>query len=199
MDKLAQFIRGRCEGLKFGKDNAKLDAHTFSLPAGHACPHAKECLAKADRETGRITDGKATRFRCFSASQEAIFPSVRAARWHNFEALRGLTRDGMVRLILTSLPSGATVVRIHVSGDFFSQAYFDAWCAVARQRPGILFYAYTKSLPYWCNRLGAIPANFQLTASLGGKHDELARQHGLRTALVVEYLGDAAEIGRAHV
>src|SRR4051812_39336424 len=76
--------------LKFGQGNAKLDdgIHTFSLPAGHFCPFADKCLSKADRETGRITDGPDTEFRCFSASNE-VRGSVRAARWHNADLLRG--------------------------------------------------------------------------------------------------------------
>lgn len=172
--------------LIFGEGNAKLNGiHTFSLPAGYACPHANECLSKANRDTGRVTDGPRTRYRCFSASAEALYPSVRRARWHNFEALRGLSRKAMAALLLASLPTKARTVRIHVAGDFFSQAYFDAWLAVAITRPDIHFYAYTKSLPYWVARLGHIPANLVLTASKGGKGDEYIPRYGLRQAVVV--------------
>ena len=53
----------------------------------------------------------------------------------------------MVALILDSLSPFAGYVRLHVSGDFFSQDYFDAWVEVARHRPRTLFYAYTKACP----------------------------------------------------
>ena len=45
--------------------NAKLSKEivTFSLPSGYSCPGAKDCLAKADRETGKIIDGKHQKFR----------------------------------------------------------------------------------------------------------------------------------------
>src|SRR5690349_4793616 len=77
--------------LKFGNGNAKLPAGvmTFSLPAGWSCPFADKCLSKTDRDTGRVQDGRQTEFRCFAASDEQIRPSVRKARWHNFELLRG--------------------------------------------------------------------------------------------------------------
>src|SRR5262249_44343663 len=110
--------------LKFGNGNAKLPAGvmTFSLPAGWSCPFASACMSRTDRETGKIQDGPNTEYRCFAASDEQIRPSVRKARWHNFELLRGLSTEEMVRLILDSLSPLVGVVRIHVSGDFFSQS-----------------------------------------------------------------------------
>src|SRR5262245_18184980 len=54
---------------RFTDGSAKLqDGATliFDLPAGWTCPGAAACLAKASRETGRITDGEkdADGFRC---------------------------------------------------------------------------------------------------------------------------------------
>ena len=174
--------------LKFGKGNAKLskDIYTFSLPAGHSCPYAFECKASADRSTGKIKDGKDQVFRCFAASQEALYTNTRTARWHNYDLLRSLkTVDKMSTLIVDSLPAKATTVRVHVSGDFFSQVYFDAWMAVARIFPKKKFYAYTKSLPYWLERRDAIPKNFNLTSSKGGKTDVLIDLNKLKYAEVL--------------
>jgi len=176
--------------LIFGKGNAKLAENilTFSLPSGYSCPGAKDCLSKANRETGKITDGAGCQFRCFSASQECIFRNVRESRWNNFELLRNAkTVNGMKAIILESLPKTPfqVVVRIHVAGDFFSQTYFDAWLAVAKENPNFLLYAYTKSLPYWVARLNDIPSNFILTSSFGGKYDDMITQHNLRYAKVV--------------
>jgi hypothetical protein len=172
--------------LRFGKGNAKLGPHvyTFSLPAGWTCPGARDCLARVDRQTGTLTDGPHTVFRCFSASQEATFPSARRARWANFDALTtAKTTPAMTALLLASLPPAATMVRVHVSGDFFNQAYFDAWRAVAIARPAVVFYAYTKSVPFWAKR--TLPSNFRLTASLGGKHDAMAIARNHRVVSVV--------------
>lgn len=173
--------------LKFNRGNAKLgrDIWTFSLPAGYACPGALECLSKANRETGKIKDGEATKFRCFAASDEAQYKNTREQRWHNFELLKGKSTAEMSELIQASLPRAAGIIRVHVSGDFFNQFYFDAWMHVARCQPLRTFYAYTKSLPFWVRRIGDIPANFMLNASRGGIHDELIEKHDLKYAEVV--------------
>lgn len=181
------------EKLIFGKGNKKLAKNigTFSLPAGFTCPMAFECQAWANRETGKITDGKYQLFRCFAASAEAVYPNVRKARWHNFEALR--QSSDMASLILASLPN-TPIVRIHVSGDYFSQDYFDAWLKVAQTRSDIIFYSYTKSIHYWQNRTNEIPDNFRLTASMGGKLDEIAQDLDLVTAQVVRSNDEAEKL-----
>lgn len=189
------------EKLKFGKGNAKLskDIYTFSLPAGHSCPFAFECEAKANRETGKIVDGKHQVFRCFAASQEALYPTVRSSRWHNYDLLRKLrTVDKMSTLIVDSLPPKANIVRVHVSGDFFSQVYFDAWMAVARIFPKKKFYAYTKSIPYWLQRRDSIPKNFNLTSSMGGKTDTLIDLNKLKYAKVVMSEEEAGKLEIDH-
>jgi|LauGreDrversion4_2_1035121.scaffolds.fasta_scaffold57432_4 hypothetical protein len=180
--------------LSFQQGNSKLGKNifTFSIPSGYSCPFAKECLSKADRTTGKITDGPDTQFRCFSASQEMLYPNVRKSRWANFESVKQLLTDGnLVESIVNSIPVKATIVRIHVAGDFFNQAYFDAWVAVARQMPHVVFYAYTKSIRYWVNRLNDIPANMKLNASLGGKDDDLIAQYNLKSVKVVYSLEEA--------
>lgn len=192
--------------LKFGKANAKLVAlekklgrkvFTISTLSGYACPFAEKCLSKAvvgpDGRT-RIKDGPKTEFRCFSASQEVIYPSVYLSRKWNFDLLRQRNAQEQAKLILTDLPKNAGVIRIHVAGDFFNQANFDAWLAVATFRPNMLFYAYTKSLPYWVKRLGQIPPNLVLTASYGGRFDNLIELHKLRSVKVVYSVGEARRL-----
>ena len=184
--------------LIFGTGNAKLgkEIATFSIPSGFTCPGAFECLSKANKETGKIQDGANTVFRCFSASQEATFPNVRKSRWENFDTLRtfGANYSAMADFICTNLPK-QDIVRIHVAGDFYSQAYFDAWLEVAKRNPSKTFYAYTKSLPYWIQRKDEIPANMKLNASRGGKHDALIEAYGLKFAEVVFSEQEAADKG----
>lgn len=182
--------------LRFGRGNAKLGKHvyTFSLPAGYTCPGALTCLARADRATGRITDGEDATVRCFAASDER-YPETRAMRWSNREALRGLTADEMSQQLADALPTDAPIVRIHVAGDFFSQDYLDAWISLAQSRPSTLFYAYSKSLPFVVARLGEIPSNLVITASRGGKYDALITTHGLREAVIVLSEQEAADLG----
>lgn len=184
--------------LRFSFGNSKLPPFIgiFELPAGHTCPGADICLSKAHRTTGKITDGIACQFRCYAASQESAYPSLRKKRWHNFSSLRGKTKEEMLSLILLSLPQ-TPILRIHASGDFFSQDYFDVWVEVAKQNPQILFYAYTKALPFWVKHLGNIPSNFKLIASVGGKYDHMIKQYFLRFAQVVYSEEDAQAMGLA--
>ena len=182
--------------LSFQKGNAKLtkDIYTFSLPAGYTCPGALKCLAKADRTTGKMSHGPQQEFVCFAAVAEAARPSVRKSRWDNFELLKAAaTREGMAQLIAASLPKKAEIVRIHVSGDYFSEAYFLAWMDVARARRDVRFYSYTQSVNLWRRLQAFIPDNLVLTASLGGRYD--ASTGGLKTAKVVFAEEQAAALG----
>jgi hypothetical protein len=184
--------------LKFGLGNAKLSSSigTFSLPAGHTCPFANECLSKANRLTGKIVDGQHCKFRCFAASQEMIFTNVRHARWNNFDLLRFAgTVEKMAEMIQDSLPWGISIIRVHVSGDFFNEKYFLAWLNVAINNPHITFYGYTKCTPFLVKYKKYIPGNFRFTASKGGKCDSLIAKHKLKSAEVVFSVNEAKEKG----
>ena len=145
-----------------------------------------ECKTTADRAWGTITDGKHQIYRCYAASDEAKSPQVRAARHWNFELLRRETEYEMFKRIQASLPKKAEIIRIHVSGDFFNQKYFNAWANVARLNPDRLFYAYTKSLKYWIDyNPYRVPKNLKLTASWDHSNSKLIQQHKLKFAKVV--------------
>jgi hypothetical protein len=180
--------------LNFGFGNAKLSlaiSH-FSLPSGHTCPFAKDCLSKADKVTGKITDGKNCKFRCFSASQECTYPPTRKQRWNNFEKLiEADTTKKMAMLIQDSLPKEFTTIRVHIAGDFFNEKYFLAWLNVAYNNPQKTFYGYTKALPFLVKYKDVLPYNFRFTASKGGTHDHLIKQYNLRYAEVVYSLFEA--------
>jgi hypothetical protein len=92
------------------------------------------------------------------------------------------------------MPQKAAHVRIHAGGDFFSQDYFDGWLKVCAAHPGVRFWAFTKSLPYWLARAGQIPQNLCLQASYGGKHDADISEHGLKFARVVWSLAEAGDL-----
>jgi hypothetical protein len=174
--------------LFFGYGNAKLSdvIATFSLPAGWTCPSANECLCKSNRATGLLTDGPKNKFRCFAASQEALFPSVRNSRWKNFERLKeAKSVQAMADLIHNSLPMGVAKVRVHVSGDFFSETYFKAWLNVAAANPALIFYGYTKQLQYLVKYRKVTPENFRFVASRGGVQDKLIEKYNLVSAEVV--------------
>ena len=196
--------------LKFSRGNAKLDAlekivkgqvWTFSLLSGHTCPYAKDCLSKAEVVDGKrtVVDGPYTLWRCFSASQEALFTNVYNSRKHNTQIVQIAASDipAAAEIIANSLPRKAKVVRIHVGGDFQTKAYFQAWLLVAHNNPNVIFYAYTKSLPFWkwAADNGIIPDNFVLTASYGGWKDRMIGENGFKAAKVVMSEDEAKLLG----
>ena len=171
---------------KWLTNNRKI--YSFDLLSGHSCPFAKDCLAKVvlqDDGKKKLVDGPDTEYRCFSASQEVIFPGVYNSRSGNFEALRGKNTEEIFTLLSEALPKNAGIIRIHVAGDFFSPDYFKAWVGLAILNPEILFYAYTKSLSYWVANIDLIPENMVLTASRGGRLDRMIDDYGLRSVKVV--------------
>lgn len=176
--------------LKFSPANTKLKKLEkklgkkiveFSLLSGHSCPFAKKCLSMVVH--GKIRDGKDTEFRCYSASQEALYPNVFKMRKHNLDLLKGKSEDEMFEL-LSKLPK-CDIVRVHVAGDFFSSNYMRAWFRVAKAHKDKTFYSYTKALPFWLELKKEVPKNFILTASYGGKRDDLIKKHKLKYSKVV--------------
>jgi len=148
--------------------------YEWNLPTGHTCPFALECLVKVNRETGKF-ENKSNAYKCYAAAPER-FPGVRNHRWNNYEYVLNGNKP--------ILPKDCKSVRIHASGDFFNQSYFDMWIEIAKENPTVEFWAYTKSLKYWVNRLNEIPNNLVLTASQGGRNDELIEKHGLKNVIV---------------
>ena len=83
---------------------------------------------------------------------------------------------------------GGKYVRIHDSGDFFSDEYLEAWIYIARVIPDITFYAYTKEVSRFKRIVERTyhsstaepagdqpyaPKNFRWLYSLGGLEDHL--------------------------
>jgi len=171
--------------------------YSFDTLAGHACPGALKCKAKVVEVEGRrkLQDGPKQEFRCYAASQEVRLTNVYEKHKRNFEAIRRLSTAQVRTFLSTIVPENMGVCRIHTSGDFLNKKYFLGWMQFAELHPKTIFYAYTKSLPYWVDYAGEVPPNMILTASYGGKWDELIPIHGLRSAIVVRDEDEAAAMG----
>jgi len=200
--------------LKFSVGNAKLKKDTliFDLPAGKVCPGALNCHSwvNVDKDGKRsIKDGKFTEFRCYAASQEVLYTALFQKRQYNLNLiLEALKEDQKQKsffsdtalLILRSLDRYETKnikkVRIHSSGDFFNMAYLDAWLAVAKIKPHLKFYFYSKSLDLFLNK--PLPKNVYLTASYGGLYDHLIKDNFKRYAVVVYSKSEAYTLGLLH-
>ena len=113
---------------------------------------------------------------CYARNGTYTFPEVRAAHERN------------LLLVLDHLPVWerwmgnefrhkryrGKHVRIHDSGDFFSDAYLQAWLRVMRLSPWATFYAYTKEVSRFKRLVEpSPPPNFLWIYSLGGKEDLL--------------------------
>lgn len=199
--------------LQFSDKNAKLEKlrksrkvnkwlkkgrkiYSLNLPAGRTCPGAKDCKSMSvfNLSTGKTTikDGQGCQFRCYAASLEALYPRKRGVHYRNFWLLKNTKGwKAIYRLLVDSLPADLGVLRIHDSGDFFKFEYLRAVYELAKNRPDILIYGYTKSLPFF-QKLGmqdpangVVLPNFLITASRGGKYDSLIPQMGIREVVVV--------------
>ena len=107
------------------RGNAKLgkDIWTFSLPSVDTCPGAS-ALCKSV---------------CYAARYEKRWKSTRRKYELN---LATFNVTDMVAEIKKVKPK---VVRIHVSGDFYSVEYAEQWLEIVRSCPEVTFYAYTRS------------------------------------------------------
>jgi hypothetical protein len=131
--------------------NAKLSKKIkiFNLPAGKSCPDASICYKN-----------------CYAKKAEGIYPGVRAARERNFRMAKE-NSDLLKKQILAKLVDG-DIVRIHESGDMFSQEYLDMWTEIVKARPNTIFYAYSKTLGRWdWSKIKSLP-NFNVVGSIIG-------------------------------
>lgn len=185
----------------------KRKVYSLDLLSGWSCPAAQDCFAKVYVENGkrRLEDGPLTQFRCFSASQEVAYPNVYNLRKYNFDLLRSIRGyRKMAEVICENIPQRAGVIRIHVAGDFFNLDYLRGMVLAAELRQDILFYAYTKAINFLQRikmddpSIGVIRPNFLITASLGGRYDNLVPTLGIRTAKVVYSEAEAWDLPIDH-
>jgi hypothetical protein len=141
--------------LKKGNQKLGEGIYTFSLTAVASCPGATDYCAS----------------RCYADNVQRRYRTAREAWEANFELaaddLGGF--ETLLKLDMSRLKSGS-VVRIHVSGDFFSAAYVRVWQRTMMTRPDVRFYAYTRSwrIPHIWEELAGIEAktpNFRLWLS----------------------------------
>lgn len=164
----AKWVEGNAKLLKTSK--GKYRVLGFGIPADHnfksggivmnTCPQALACKAV-----------------CYAKQGRYVMDLVVKARKHN---LKLSLRPTFAKHIIADLNQMVikskvchkpyNVVRLHDSGDFYSQEYLDAWSTVAAAFPNVIFYAYTKSLHL---DMSAIPSNLRITRSQGGRLDKL--------------------------
>ena len=127
----------------------------FSLPVKKTCIGAKECLKFCYATKGAYIAYKKT---------------IDKAHARNFDfTMSKYFKQDMYEEILRRK---IKIVRIHDTGDFYSQKYLDNWTIIARSLPNTRFYAYTKSLNLDFTEFTRLP-NTKIIQSFGGKHNSI--------------------------
>jgi hypothetical protein len=149
----------------------------FGLPADHAFIDAQ--LVERNTCPGAL----ACRAVCFAKQGRYNMPNVKDARQHNLMLSQSADFAPLIVADLNRMRSIDTV-RIHDSGDFYSQDYLDKWATVARALPHLTFYAYTKSLNL---NLSNLPDNLRITQSLGGRFDKLVNLNAPHSRIFADH------------
>ncbi len=106
---------------------------------------------------------------CYAQKGAYVWSNVAPAfKWRYDQTKSATFVDDMVSEIVRKK---ADIIRVHDSGDYYSNEYIDKWMAIAEALPHILFYSYTKSVPLFRDRTW--PANFDIIFSEGGTRDDL--------------------------
>jgi hypothetical protein len=133
---------------------------------------------------------------CYARSGTYNFSNVKAAHTRNLELILDNPIGWKIRLneeLKTKRYQGGKSVRIHDSGDFFSDAYFEIWLEVANDNPDVFFYAYTKEVAMV--KRYELPKNFVIIFSMGGTQDHLVDKENDRHADVFPSLEALQEAG----
>lgn len=118
------------------------------------CPGAKDCLKG-----------------CYARQGFYVMPSVAKAQ----EARLALAEsaDFVATIDAEIKRRKIAKLRIHDSGDFYSTKYLRAWLGIIAKNPAVKFYAYTKMIPLFQGL--ALPENFKIIYSYGGKFDAMIK------------------------
>lgn len=164
----AKWVEGNRKLLKTSKGKYRVVG--FGIPADHNFTHKGE-------KHNTCPAALACKAVCYAKQGTYRFSNVIEAREYNLKlSLRKRFVDMVIADLRDLTVKSKTrrkpynVVRLHDSGDFYSQAYLDAWSQIAATFPDVIFYAYTKSLHL---SFANVPSNLRITRSQGGRHDRL--------------------------
>lgn len=164
------------EGNSVLVDNNEYGFLIFSLPARECCPYATELCKKI----------------CYGRNAQELFQHVYDCRKRNYNET---LKDSFVRDMINAIDYNLNrkkyvnkkiIFRIHETGDFFSQNYFNKWATIAehyKTNKKLIFQAYTKSLPFINKSLKEINIKlvFSIMLDTNKKDIDLARKLGINT------------------
>lgn len=152
----------------------------FTIPAFITKDGIKTCPNAGSCATG-----------CYARMGAYVWPKVYAKHRANLDATMS---DEFIDIAIAELTKvKPQLVRIHDSGDFYSEEYFTRWYVIAKLMPHIQFYAYTKMVDMVKKFI--LPDNLCIIYSLGGKQDHLIDQTKDRHSRVFETLDQLQALG----
>lgn len=155
--KISQILTQNSKLKKTSKENNKrvfnFGISAYKTSTGKiVCPFAKDCI----------------KF-CYAKKGAYNFGNVKPL----YEQRYNLTKSEIfIEAINDSIKAKKVdILRIHDSGDFYSNEYINKWITIAKQNKNVIFYAYTKSIPLF-EKIN-LPKNFIIIYSYGSKIDNL--------------------------
>tara|TARA_R100001224_G_scaffold105144_1_gene78805 strand:+ start:1584 stop:2204 length:621 start_codon:yes stop_codon:yes gene_type:complete len=157
------------------ENNARI--YNFSIPAYKTrsgkitCPFADTCIKYCYAQKGNYTR----------------FPKIQQLMEEKYKITK---QDNFILLMNEEIQKKkATHIRIHDSGDFYSIKYLIKWIDIATQNKDVIFYAYTKSIPFFKGAkqgkpIIKVPSNLKIIFSEGSKRDILINNNKDRHARI---------------
>ena len=145
--------------ITISRGNVKVKANIFNLPSKTTCLQGLECHNY-----------------CYAGKAEVQYPAVLPSRERNLAATKEPSFIAETMHILKTRKN--KLVRVHESGDFYSEEYAINWLYIATYMPEYTFYAYTKRTDMFTEEiLRGKPKNFILLYSVDGldKVEELPK------------------------
>ena len=133
-----------------------------SLEGKSTCPFAKGCLG-AD-------------YKCYAQKGAYAWPKVKQAYNNRYLLTK---QDNFINLMNNAIQKKKVdILRLHDSGDFYSIAYLNKWIEISKANKDVIFYAYTKSIPFFkpskkSDTNFLLPKNLKIIFSEGSKKDNL--------------------------
>lgn len=133
----------------------------FGIPAYRSASGQKTCP-----NAGACAKG------CYARSGAYMFGNVKPAYESRLSATGDADFGDRIRAEVRA--KRVERVRVHDSGDFYSEGYLYRWVRIANSLPDVEFYAYTKmvSMLRFAQAQPGWPPNFTIIYSFGGTEDK---------------------------
>ena len=154
----------------------------FGIPAYKSttgkvtCPFADECIKY-----------------CYARKGAFKWPNAINAYENRFRVARSPDFESLMNASITL--NNPHYVRVHDSGDYFSEKYMDRWFNIMRANPGIKFYSYTNSVLLIKMYDKGIPDNFDYILSTDGKQRKYVDKSRDRHAVIFKTVEELEAAG----